>query len=85
MCCLSLLHLDLFPQHVPPKLRGEGLIVNWHHLLAGMSILCMHRGKLALRPGEQEVCDPRQASFSELHCKAKFPEAYAITYWLHSW
>lgn len=37
------------------------------------------------RPGQHEVCDPRQPGFSELACKAKFPNAYAITYWMHSW
>lgn len=37
------------------------------------------------RPGQHEVCDPRQSGFSELACKAKFPDAYAITYWMHSW
>ena len=37
------------------------------------------------RKGHHEVCDPRQAGFSELACKAKFPDAYAITYWMHSW
>ncbi len=37
------------------------------------------------RPGQHEVCDPRQPGFSELACKAKFPDAYAITYWMHSW
>lgn len=37
------------------------------------------------RKGHNEVCDPRQGGFSELACKAKFPDAYAITYWMHSW
>jgi hypothetical protein len=37
------------------------------------------------RAGQHEVCDPRQQGFSELACKAKFPDAYAITYWMHSW
>lgn len=41
--------------------------------------------KLSNRPAKHEVCDPRQLGFSELACKAKYPDAYAITYWMHSW
>lgn len=40
---------------------------------------------MELRPGEHQVCNARKPTFSELHCKAKFPEAYAISYWMHSW
>ena len=46
---------------------------------------CGGRGELELRPGEHQVCNARKPTFSELHCKAKFPEAYAISYWMHSW
>ncbi|KAK9834841.1 hypothetical protein WJX81_002915 [Elliptochloris bilobata] len=31
------------------------------------------------------VCDPFNAAFSNERCKALFPDAYAITYWSHSW
>lgn len=31
------------------------------------------------------VCDPANRYFSDDECKARFPDAYAITYWSHSW
>ncbi|CAK0786783.1 hypothetical protein CVIRNUC_009997 [Coccomyxa viridis] len=34
---------------------------------------------------EYEVCDVRHKRFDDEACKALFPQAYAITYWTHSW
>ncbi|KAK9834860.1 hypothetical protein WJX81_004486 [Elliptochloris bilobata] len=31
------------------------------------------------------VCDPANRHFSDTECKKRFPDAYAITYWSHSW
>ena len=30
-------------------------------------------------------CDPRKENFNTSACKEHFPEAYAVTYWTHSW
>jgi mannosyltransferase OCH1-like enzyme len=32
-----------------------------------------------------EICHARLATFDENLCKSKYPDAYAITYWQHSW
>lgn len=31
------------------------------------------------------VCNPRTSEYNFLRCLAKYPDAYAITFWLHSW
>ena len=36
-------------------------------------------------PAEYDVCDVRHKRFDDDACKELFPEAYAITYWTHSW
>lgn len=38
-----------------------------------------------LCPAEYDVCDVRHKRFDDEACKKLFPEAYAITYWTHSW
>ncbi len=30
-------------------------------------------------------CNPGHAGFHERFCKNKFPDAYTITYWSHTW
>lgn len=34
---------------------------------------------------EFSVCNPPHPYFNEEGCKARFPQAYAITYWTHTW
>ncbi|CAL5222187.1 g4515 [Coccomyxa viridis] len=37
-------------------------------------------------PGDEfSVCNPPHPYFNEEGCKARFPQAYAITYWTHTW
>lgn len=37
-------------------------------------------------PGDEfSVCNPPHPNFNEAQCKARFPQAYAITYWTHTW
>lgn len=31
------------------------------------------------------ICNPPHPVFNEVQCKARFPQAYAITYWTHTW
>lgn len=47
------------------------------HNLIGM--LCNCSGD------EFSICNPPHPIFNEVQCKARFPEAYAITYWTHTW
>ena len=38
------------------------------------------------RAGDEfSVCNPPHPYFNEEGCKARFPQAYAITYWTHTW
>ena len=34
---------------------------------------------------DYSICNPPHPNFHEVACKARFPEAYAITYWSHTW
>ncbi|KAK9825165.1 hypothetical protein WJX81_000314 [Elliptochloris bilobata] len=34
---------------------------------------------------EHSICNSLHARFNDTACKSRFPEAYAITYWTHSW
>jgi hypothetical protein len=34
---------------------------------------------------EFSICNPPHPYFNEEGCKARFPQAYAITYWTHTW
>lgn len=34
---------------------------------------------------EWSYCNPGHAGFHERFCKNKFPDAYTITYWSHTW
>ena len=39
----------------------------------------------SIEENELSICDPANRHFSDTDCKARFPDAYAITYWSHSW
>ena len=34
---------------------------------------------------EYSVCNPPHPLFDEDACKARYPEAFALTYWSHTW
>ena len=34
---------------------------------------------------EHSVCNPPHPRFNETECKSRFPNAYAVTFWTHTW
>lgn len=51
--------------------------VNWR--------VTMHLHDTPAEDNAMTVCDPFNSAFSNDKCKALFPDAYAITYWAHTW
>ena len=68
------------------RAKGRGLTVldpgviyplDWHNTL--------YVGNATPEQNDAVICAPSSKYFSEVQCKQLFPEAYAITYWSHSW
>ena len=51
--------------------------VNWR--------VTMHLHNTPAEENAMTVCDPHNSTFNNEKCKALFPDAYAITYWAHTW
>ena len=51
--------------------------VNWR--------VTMHLHDTPTEENAMTACDPFNSAFSNERCKALFPDAYAITYWAHTW
>ena len=61
------------------------------HCNFAVQLVCSLLRNLSLMYGGQHagdefsICNPPHPYFNEEGCKARFPQAYAITYWTHTW
>lgn len=67
------------------RAKGRGLTVLDPGVMYPLDWHTQYVGDATPEQNGAVICAPSSKYFNEVKCKQLFPEAYAITYWSHSW